>query len=62
VTDNHNPKITTNWQAVKGEPSPFYRKLWDRLLANKKRMLPEQASGENKLTGGAEEGRPHKLE
>jgi len=54
-------KVSVNWQPTGDEPSPLWKTLM-RILLNKKRTLPEQAPGENKLTGGAEEGRPHKLE
>lgn len=58
---NPNPKVVVSWRSTGAEPSHLWRKLWSRLLLNKKRTLPKQAR-EDKLTGGAKEGRPHKSE
>lgn len=62
VADNPNPKITTNWCPVAGEPSHLWRKLWARLLISKKRTPPEQAPREDTLTGSAEEDSSHASE
>ena len=56
---NPNPKVIVNWRPIAGEPSPLWRRLWTRILMNKKRTPPEQAPGEDTLTGGAEENDSH---
>lgn len=36
-------KIKAEWRPVASEPSPLWRKLWSRLLINKKEATPNQA-------------------
>jgi len=31
----HKLKVVTTWRAEVGEPSPLWRQLWSKLLANK---------------------------
>ena len=40
MSDNHNLKITTNWRPATAGPSHLWRKLWARLVANKKGTPP----------------------
>lgn len=37
MTENHKLKITTNWRPVAGQPSPAWRRLAEKLLANRKK-------------------------
>lgn len=55
-----NPKdeelrVKVNWRATAGEPSPLWRKLWARVLINKKGTPANQVPPRDTLTGGAEE-------
>lgn len=36
VAESPNPKISADWRPTAAEPSPLWRKLWARLLTNKK--------------------------
>ena len=33
---NPNPKVIVNWRATVGEPSSAWRRLWGKLLADRK--------------------------
>ena len=36
MAPKHNPKVVVHWRQVRGEPSPIWRRLWAKLLADKK--------------------------
>ena len=55
---NHNLKITTNWRPVAGQPSPLWRRLWARLLMDKKGKPASQAAAEDAPTRSTQEDNP----
>ena len=66
MKSNPEPKVVVQWQPTTGEPSPAFKKLWSKLLANRKRQPisagQPTADGqaekqENTKTGGVDEGR-----
>ena len=59
MKSNPRLKVIVDWRPTAGEPSPLWRRLWTRLLLNKKGTPPEQAPGEDRLAGGAEEDSSH---
>ncbi len=55
VKSKFEAKVVVKWRPIAKEPSPLWRKLWARLVINKKGKPPYQAPAEDTLTGGAEE-------
>ena len=53
------PKVVVHWRPISGEPLPLWRKLWARLLINKKEAPPGQLPATDSPTGGAEEDTSH---
>lgn len=47
------PKVVVHWQPVAGEPSPLWRRLFEKLLADKPRQVL-QAPAQDALTAGDE--------
>jgi hypothetical protein len=41
---NSNVKVVVTWQPVDGKPSPAWRRLWSKLLANRSAPYPNEAS------------------
>ena len=44
MKSNSNVKVVVTWRPVAGKPSPAWRRLWSKLLANRSAPCPDKAS------------------
>lgn len=53
MTQKYNPKVTVQWQPIKAEPPPAWRRLVEKLLRGRGKNLP---TGDDCKTTGGDEG------